>query len=116
MRGGDRHVPFLGPSFFTKFLYFVSGPTPAPGGEALILDRYVALGLNCLLGWSLGESGPWSPDIYGEYLDWVRTQMRSRSKGASAVSMASYELALFRLGQQVDQNKNGRGARGSDRE
>lgn len=56
----------LGPSFFTKFLYFAGGG--APDHPCLILDGVVATTLHDHCGWpSLHRSGPWSPEIYGQY-------------------------------------------------
>lgn len=62
-------VPYLGPAFFTKFLYF------AGCGEArhpcLILDSRVAAALNHA-GWaSLKTSGGWPPATYQRYCDLV---------------------------------------------
>ncbi|WP_181771248.1 8-oxoguanine DNA glycosylase OGG fold protein [Amycolatopsis pittospori] len=56
----------LGPSFFTKFLYFAGGG--APDHPCLILDRVVATALREHCGWdSLHRAGPWPADSYGRY-------------------------------------------------
>ncbi len=63
----DKHnlIRALGPSFFTKFLYFAGGG--APDHPCLILDRVVATALReC--GWtSLHRAGPWPADTYERY-------------------------------------------------
>ncbi|WP_372666191.1 8-oxoguanine DNA glycosylase OGG fold protein [Amycolatopsis kentuckyensis] len=64
----DRHnrIPGLGPSFFTKFLYFAGGG--ASDHPSLILDRVVATALRNRCGWtSLHRIGPWPPETYGRY-------------------------------------------------
>jgi len=78
LRGAPNHVKFLGPAFFTKFLYFLGYGQAHAGLEPLILDSYVATGLNRLIG--LGGPNPWiltmgstdwSPVQYGGYLAWA---------------------------------------------
>ncbi|MFD3705783.1 hypothetical protein ACFWUP_21805 [Nocardia sp. NPDC058658] len=63
--GNASLVPYLGPSFFTKFLYFVgAGAVEHP---CLILDDRVAGSLN-RAGWeSLSTRGPWPSDTYARY-------------------------------------------------
>ncbi len=61
-----NRIAGLGPSFFTKFLYFAGGG--APGHPSLILDRVVATALHDSCGWtSLHRTGPWPPETYGRY-------------------------------------------------
>lgn len=73
---GDRSlVPTLGPSFFTKFLYFAGGGNPVH--RSRILDSRVARSLH-RAGWrSLRTGGAWPARTYGRYtglLDaWTRT-------------------------------------------
>jgi len=56
----------LGPSFFTKFLYFAGGG--APEHPCLILDRVVATALRQRCGWtSLHPTGPWPAKTYQRY-------------------------------------------------
>lgn len=63
-----NEILWLGPSFFTKFLYFAGGG--APGHPCLILDRVVATRLRERCGWaSLHRTGPWPAETYGRYCD-----------------------------------------------
>jgi hypothetical protein len=69
--GRTNAVKHLGPSFFTKFLYF------AGGGRAehpsLILDRRVATSLRDECGWdSMQRLGPWPADTYRRYCTLLR--------------------------------------------
>jgi hypothetical protein len=66
--GRTNVVTHLGPSFFTKFLYFAGGGSPAH--PSLILDRRVATSLRDECGWdSMHRVGPWPPDTYRRYCD-----------------------------------------------
>ena len=67
LRPGDRNaIRWLGPSFFTKFLYFAGGG--APEHPCLILDRVVATALRDDCGWaSLHRTGPWPAQTYERY-------------------------------------------------
>lgn len=72
---GRNAFPSLGPSFFTKFLYFAGGGDPAH--PCLILDRVVATALRDRCGWtSLHRTGPWPSATYQRYCDllarWAR--------------------------------------------
>lgn len=86
-RGGDLNIRFLGPAFFTKWLYFndynqaLSQERQAP----LILDRWVAASV----GW--GAWG-WTSAQYGEYLETVE-QIRARL--ATRATLHALEHALF---------------------
>jgi hypothetical protein len=60
---GIGQLPFLGPAFGTKFLYFCSPPGPG----ALILDRLVADWLRAQAGLSLSQVR-WSSQTYDRYL------------------------------------------------
>ncbi len=61
-----NEIRWLGPSFFTKFLYFAGGG--APSHPCLILDRIVATALCEHCGWaSLHRTGPWSAETYQCY-------------------------------------------------
>jgi len=78
LSSGANYVKYLGPAFFTKFLYFVGYGQIHPGPDPLILDSYVARGLTRLIGigganpWvlSLANAG-WSTSQYGAYLAWA---------------------------------------------
>jgi hypothetical protein len=64
--GGRNEIRSLGPSFFTKFLYFAGGG--APDHPCLILDRVVATALRDHCGWtSLHPTGPWPAETYRRY-------------------------------------------------
>ncbi len=69
LRPGRRNALLsLGPSFFTKFLYFAGGG--APEHPCLILDRVVASALRDHCGWtSLHRTGPWPAHTYQRYCD-----------------------------------------------
>ncbi|MEZ2190089.1 hypothetical protein [Corynebacterium sp. CCM 9204] len=65
--GGAAKIHKLGPSFFTKLLYFAAGRSaPSDERHPLILDSRVAnaLGWNTTDGWSVAQ--------YARYLDTVR--------------------------------------------
>lgn len=84
---GRLRIAFLGPAFFTKFLYFAGYDTEAEP-RPLILDRFVADGLRA--GWP--RTG-WTSAQYGEYLRHAQTWARESGTTPDAV-----ELALFRAG------------------
>lgn len=81
LRPGIRNeIGALGPSFFTKFLYFAGGGEPSH--PCLILDRVVATALRERCGWaSLHPIGPWPANTYGRYCEllgrWARRHDRS---------------------------------------
>ncbi len=60
---GRSELPFLGPAFGTKFLYFCL----PPGRGALILDQVVANWLRAQAGLSLNQVR-WSSQTYARYL------------------------------------------------
>ena len=65
-RSGPAKITGLGPSFFTKLLYFAAGqPSPSDTRHPLILDRRVAQSL----GWKTTTG--WTPADYTSYLDVV---------------------------------------------
>lgn len=61
-------IQYIGPAFFTKFLYFAGGGDP--GHPGLILDARVAMGLR-EAGWTAITLAGWSAPAYGDYLDLV---------------------------------------------
>lgn len=69
LRPGQTNViTYLGPSFFTKFLYFAGGGRPEH--PSLMLDRLVATSLRDECGWdSMRRAGPWSAETYRYYCD-----------------------------------------------
>ncbi|MFF3663214.1 8-oxoguanine DNA glycosylase OGG fold protein [Streptomyces olivochromogenes] len=109
-----QQIPELGPSFFTKFLYF-TGKTlpPANGPEPLILDRVLSLRLRSLAVTVGRETGHdpdgsvaawvwadwnWSPHRYGIYLSFMHAAARQLAGTDSWPSDAAPDLlecALF---------------------
>ncbi|MGN9768826.1 8-oxoguanine DNA glycosylase OGG fold protein, partial [Micromonospora sp. SD12] len=69
--GGDYRLKRLGPSFFTKLLYFLGWDSTAGDHRPLTLDQYVVIGMNRCRGTSWRPLGPWSAAEYGEYLTWT---------------------------------------------
>ncbi|WP_372448772.1 8-oxoguanine DNA glycosylase OGG fold protein [Streptomyces musisoli] len=62
-------MPWLGPSFFTKFLYFTGKTvTPANGPEPLVLDRIMARHMRSLASTVGRETGH---DSDGSIAGWV---------------------------------------------
>jgi hypothetical protein len=72
---GLNKVHYMGPAYFTKFLYFVGYRFTPPGKIApLILDKRVATALR---RWNLRPDladGNWSADDYNWYLDYASRQ------------------------------------------
>lgn len=64
--GADTHLPYLGPAFFTKYLYFAgAGTCDRP---SVILDSRVAHALSSRCGWaSLSSGGNWPALTYQGY-------------------------------------------------
>ncbi|HWM07392.1 MAG TPA: hypothetical protein VNP92_34095 [Actinophytocola sp.] len=86
---GRNAIKHLGPSFFTKFLYFAGGG--AEDHPCLILDRRVATSLRTECGWTgLARTGPWSPDTYARYCAQLRDWASRHARAADEV-----ELTLF---------------------
>ncbi|HRD10792.1 MAG TPA: hypothetical protein PLI79_02915 [Mycobacterium sp.] len=89
-RGQEKHLPWLGPSFFTKFLYAADAKGQQPG-RALILDRFVAKALNQKHSWGISERGPWSAATYTRWLDHAHALAASAEKRPDAVEMAYFK-------------------------
>jgi hypothetical protein len=93
-RDGDLYMSGLGPSYFTKWMYFSAydnwngGRSPAP----LILDQFVALAL----GWSRTED--WSSAEYWMYLQMAEN---IRDRWAPEADLHCIEHALFTVGKMV---------------
>lgn len=65
LQPGRPLIKYLGPAFFTKFLYFAG--EGAADHPSLILDQRVATALN-RFGWkSLPTQGGWAASAYGRY-------------------------------------------------
>ncbi|MFR0355279.1 hypothetical protein [Streptomyces sediminimaris] len=107
-------VPGLGPSFFTKFLYFTGKAVPpANGPEPLILDRVLAWRMRSLAAAVGRETGhdpdgsiaawvwrdrDWSPHRYQVYLSFLHAaahQAASTDGWPSDASPDLLEYALF---------------------
>lgn len=98
LRPGDRNaIRYLGPSFFTKFLYFAG--RGAPDHPCLILDRRVATTLHEQCGWtSLHRAGPWPAETYKRYCG-----LLARWAQEHHCTPDQLELKLFK-GFSADQN------------
>lgn len=91
LRPGDRNaIAWLGPSFFTKFLYFAG--RGAPEHPCLILDRVVATALRDHCGWaSLNPIGNWPAATYQRYC-----ALLARWADEHACAPDELERALFK--------------------
>ncbi|TQL58951.1 hypothetical protein FB474_0294 [Oryzihumus leptocrescens] len=85
-------VKHLGPAFGTKVLYFAGYNHTTEHPRPLILDRYVALALNQLCGWSWPDAG-WTADQYATYLDLAERWAAAWDTEADVI-----ELVLFNVG------------------
>jgi hypothetical protein len=97
LRGGDLHVDRLGPSFFTKILYFATDDLRSIHRRPLILDQYVAASLNRaeIADWTLSE---WSPGQYGR---WLELAHGWAAYLGDTVTGDVVEYVLFRAGKQA---------------
>ncbi|MFI6024955.1 8-oxoguanine DNA glycosylase OGG fold protein [Amycolatopsis magusensis] len=82
-------IPWLGPAFFTKFLYFAGGG--APEHPCLILDSVVAMALRDHAGWKSLPTGNWSAQTYQRYCDLLARWARRHGRAPDEL-----ERALFR--------------------
>ena len=93
-RGAGR-IPWFGPAFSTKFLYFAQGQEAPP--RYLILDQVVARNL-CDV-WPGAPKTAWSPDTYARYCavagSWAE-QATERLDGARKVRSDEIEFVLFK--------------------
>ncbi|MFI1422353.1 hypothetical protein ACH4VX_31185 [Streptomyces sp. NPDC020731] len=74
----DQHIAYLGPAFFTKFLYFAGHENPTGHRRPLILDSVVSRALRDRE--AVAEDWPlngWSTKQYAHYLDTVHEQAES---------------------------------------
>jgi hypothetical protein len=83
------HIKYLGPAFFTKFLYFAAGQSSSICPQPLILDRIVARALTNHHGMPLRGTG-WSSTDYSRYLNLAADLARQAGKSPDAVEMALY--------------------------
>ena len=61
---GAGRIPWFGPAFSTKFLYFAQGAAAAP--KHLSLDRFVAANLD-RDAWPDATTDVWVPEVYEQY-------------------------------------------------
>lgn len=95
--GGAAYTKFMGPAYFTKFLFFAGyRNSDLPGGlRPLILDKRVASALRHRTDFSpkLGD-GSWPSHIYEEYLAFATTQRPDDPE--------EIEIKLFIEGRAID--------------
>lgn len=100
--GGPLRTKWMRASFFTKYLYAASAPGDRTCGPALILDQFVAIGLNDRHGWGLPENGPWSASTYERWLDHAHHEAEQGSKRTGApVRPDAVEMAYFKHGRGI---------------
>jgi hypothetical protein len=94
VRGERCHLAYLGPSFFTKWLYFTGWNSRVEEtARPLILDRFVALAISEVAASEWSENGPWSFNQYRDYIEAAR--------GVEQCSPDAAELALFERGRTL---------------
>lgn len=94
-RGAGR-IPWFGPAFSTKFLYFAQGSTVNP--RHVILDQVVSKNLR-QDAWPQAPTAGWWPDTYERYcglLGHWANQASERLDGARRVRGDEIEITLFR--------------------
>ncbi len=101
LRTGQHNLKFLGPSFFTKFLYVANCRDGQPG-DALILDRFVAIALNELHDWGISETGPWPPRIYEQWIEHARNVATGKSV---PIRTDAVEMAYFDYGRSISRTR-----------
>lgn len=94
-RGAGR-IPWFGPAFSTKFLYFAQGSAVNP--QHVILDQVVSRNLR-LDAWPEAPTAGWWPETYERYCGllgrWA-DQATERLDGARRVRADEIEITLFR--------------------
>ncbi|UXY28966.1 8-oxoguanine DNA glycosylase OGG fold protein [Streptomyces sp. HUAS TT20] len=93
----DQRIPFLGPAFFTKVLYFAGHDSATAPRRAVILDSVVSRALKAkgAVDATWPENG-WTTDQYRQYVDGVQEHARARGALPDQV-----EAALFSHGRQL---------------
>lgn len=94
-RGAGR-IPWFGPAFSTKFLYFAQGSAAHP--RHVILDQVVSKNLR-QDAWPQAPTAGWWPETYERYgrlLGRWADQAGERHGGARSVRADEIELTLFR--------------------
>lgn len=95
LRGGSAQTTYMGPSFFTKFLFFIGYQDPAVLGlRPLILDKRVATALRArgVFGPKAGDAN-WPSDLYNRYLTYCHEQ--------NATDPEAVEANLFNEGRAI---------------
>ncbi|MFD5516357.1 hypothetical protein [Streptomyces sp. NPDC127066] len=93
----DQHIPYLGPAFFTKVLYFAGHESAAAHHRPVILDSVVSRALRATgtveAGWP--DNG-WTTAQYGRYVAMVHDCAQARG-----VLPDQVEAALFSYGKRL---------------
>ncbi|MEH1165490.1 hypothetical protein V6V47_08895 [Micromonospora sp. CPCC 205539] len=84
----QARLPWLGPAFFTKVLYFAGYRRGAGGVQPLILDRVVGGRLPVEAG--VTRRSGWSSEEWLAYLRWAAEQAQARGIDPDAVEMAVF--------------------------
>ncbi|MGW6443383.1 8-oxoguanine DNA glycosylase OGG fold protein [Lentzea sp. NPDC055074] len=94
--GHSNAIRYLGPAFFTKFLYFAG--RGAPGHPCLILDSRVATVLRERCGWdSLHRTGPWPAETYERYCGLLARWAQESGRAADTIEfMLFYSFSVDR--------------------
>ncbi|MEU0815204.1 hypothetical protein [Streptomyces mirabilis] len=93
----DQRVPYLGPAFFTKVLYFAGHDSAAESQRPVILDSVVSRALKATDAVDASWPGNgWTTDHYRLYLDGVHEYAQTRG-----VLPDQVEAALFSHGKQL---------------
>lgn len=95
LAGGSAQTKYMGPAYFTKYLFFTGYHDPAAELRPLILDKRVATALR-----DRGVFGPragnadWPSDLYHRYLTYCHDQ--------NPTDPVAVEVELFNAGRAVD--------------
>jgi hypothetical protein len=93
---GAGRIPWFGPAFSTKFLYFAQGSAVHP--KHVILDQVVSKNLRSDV-WPEAPTAGWWPETYDRYCGllgrWA-DQASERLNGTRSVRADEIELSLFR--------------------
>lgn len=95
LRGRSNYLKYLGPSFFTKFLYAADARPDGGAGRALILDQFVAVTLRVVHAWDIPRNGPWEPSTYERWLD------HAHALATADVRADAVEMAYFKRGKEI---------------
>jgi hypothetical protein len=95
LAGGSAQTKYMGPAYFTKYLFFTGYRDPVAGLRPLILDKRVAAALR-----DRGVFGPragnadWPSDLYRRYLTYCHEQ--------NPADPVAVEVELFNAGRAAD--------------